>query len=85
MRMWLWQHLPSGAAWRYSRFAAMRRLGDWWLPRYTSIFYRVEAKTIPIQSLRRVEDVCHAYGWPFDGWCGETLVDGECPLHGRKP
>lgn len=32
--------IPCGANWRYSRFAVVRRIGDWWLPKWGSLAFR---------------------------------------------
>ena len=34
LALWLMLRVPSGASWRFSRFASLRHLGDWWLPRW---------------------------------------------------
>lgn len=39
---WLLLHIPSGAGWRFSRFRLVRRLGDWWLPRWYGLGVRME-------------------------------------------
>lgn len=72
MSGWFLRAIPSGAAWRYSRFSALRLLGNWWLPRWGGIAWDAEYD--------EDEDACRF----CDGTGSDHTCDGllPCPICG---